>query len=220
MGVSKEKAVENRQAIAAAAARLFRERGVDGVGLVELMKEAGFTAGGFYNHFKSKQALAQEVVTDALGQAETQLTSLLKEPSSEGDEALLRQLRYYLSPGHRDDIEHGCAIAGLATDVMRLGPEVQADFANGLKQTFERFGSLLSALPPLPPPVEAPTPTERGMAYYSQLVGALILARSVKQADPALSEALLAGVQRDILAILATRSSDVVIASRADTVPV
>jgi TetR/AcrR family transcriptional repressor of nem operon len=206
MGVSKEKAVENRQAIAAAAARLFRERGVDGVGLVELMKEAGFTAGGFYNHFKSKQALAQEVVTDALAQAETQLTSLLKEPSPEADEALLHQLRYYLSPGHRDDIEHGCAIAGLATDVMRLGPAVQADFANGLKQTFERFGNLLSTLPPLPPPAQAPTPFERGMAYYSQLVGALILARSVKQADPALSEALLAGVQRDILAMLAARS--------------
>jgi len=33
-----------------AAARLFRERGVDGVGLNELMREAGFTQGGFYNH--------------------------------------------------------------------------------------------------------------------------------------------------------------------------
>lgn len=205
MGVSKEKAVENRQAIVAAASRLFRERGVDGVGLVELMKEAGFTAGGFYNHFKSKQALAQDVVADAMAQAETQLTSALAEPLSEGDEALLRQLRYYLSPGHRDDIEHGCAIAGLATDVMRLGPEVQAGFADGLKQTFERFGELLSALPPLPPPTEAPTPTERGMAYYSQLVGALVLARSVKEADPALSEALLTGVQRSMLTGLPAR---------------
>jgi TetR/AcrR family transcriptional repressor of nem operon len=206
MGVSKEKAVENRQAIVAAAARLFRQRGVDGVGLVELMKEAGFTPGGFYNHFKSKQALAQEVVAAALEQADAQLSSDLGAPLSEGDEALLRQLRYYLSPGHRDDVEHGCAIASLATDVMRLGPEVQLDFADGLKQTFERFGELLSALPPLPPPAEAPTPTERGMAYYSQLVGALVLSRSVQEADPALSEALLAGVRRDILAVLAARS--------------
>ena len=206
MGVSKEKAVENRQAIVAAAARLFRERGVDGVGLVELMKEAGFTPGGFYNHFKSKQALAQEVVTDAMALADTQLTTALAEPLAKGDEALLRQLRFYLSPGHRDDIEEGCAIAGLATDVARLGPEVQADFAEGMKQTFERFGAVLSDLPPVPPPAKPPTSTERGMAYYSQLVGALILSRSVQQADPALSNALLAGVRRDMLAMLAARS--------------
>jgi len=205
MGVSKEKAIENRQAIVTTAARLFRERGVDAVGLVELMREAGFTHGGFYNHFKSKQALAQTVVAAALEQAETQLDSALRAPLPEGDEALLRQLRYYLSPGHRDDVEHGCAVAGLATDVMRLGPEVQADFAQGLRYTFERFGELLSQLPPMPAQAEPPTPTERGMAYYSQLVGALILSRSVKEADPALSEALLAGVQRDVLAALAAR---------------
>jgi TetR/AcrR family transcriptional repressor of nem operon len=202
MGVSKEQALENRQAIVAAAARLFRERGVDGVGLVELMKAAGFTPGGFYNHFKSKQALAQEVVHDALQQGEAQLTSLLAQ-----DDALLQQLAFYLSPTHRDDIEHGCPFAGLATDVARLGPEVQTEYAAGMKMTFERFGALLEALPPLAPPDIPPTPFERGMAYYSQLVGAMILARSVKDADPALSQALLSGVRGDILAALAVKPS-------------
>ncbi len=205
MGVSKEKTVENRQAIVAAAARLFRERGVNGVGLIELMKEAGFTPGGFYNHFKSKQLLAQEVITDALLKAGEKLTSDLAAPLSVGDEALFRQLRYYLSNEHRDDVEHGCAIAALATDVARQGPEVQADFAHGLKETFERFGALICELPQSQPPENVPTPLERGMAYYSQLVGALVLARSVKEADPELSEALLAGVQRDILTTLTTR---------------
>jgi len=206
MGVSKEKALENRQSIVDAAAKLFRQRGVDAVGLVELMKEAGFTAGGFYNHFKSKQALAQEVVADAVHKAEEQLISDLAKPLEDGDAALLRQMRFYLSPSHRDNPEHGCAIASLATDVSRLGVEVQADFAAGMKQNFERFGALLSALPPVPPPIE-PTPLERGMAYYSQLVGTLILSRAVKDADPALSEALLAGVRRDMLAMLAARGS-------------
>jgi TetR/AcrR family transcriptional repressor of nem operon len=206
MGVSKEKAVENRQAIITAAARLFRERGVDGVGLVELMKEAGFTPGGFYNHFKSKQALTHAVVEAAMEKAETQLATALAEPLAKDDQALLRQLRYYLSPGHRDDVEHGCSIAGLATDVARLGPETQAEFAKGLGQTFETFGTLLSELAPPPLPDQPPTAAERGMAYYSQLVGALILSRSVQEADPALSDALLAGVQRDILTALAARA--------------
>src|ERR1700744_5411078 len=66
MGISKQRAAENRQAIIAAAQALFRERGVDGVGLAELMKTAGFTQGGFYNHFKSKDDLVQAVLDEAM----------------------------------------------------------------------------------------------------------------------------------------------------------
>ena len=54
LGVSREQAAENRRAIIAAATQLFRERGVEAVGLNELMKHAGFTQGGFYNHFESE----------------------------------------------------------------------------------------------------------------------------------------------------------------------
>ena len=66
MGVSKRQTARNRQSIIDAAARLFRQRGVDGVGLNELMREAGFTQGGFYNHFASKDALVAEVMTTAM----------------------------------------------------------------------------------------------------------------------------------------------------------
>jgi AcrR family transcriptional regulator len=66
MGVSKNKAAKNRRAIIEASEKLFRARGVDGVGLSALMKAAGFTQGGFYNHFSSKEALASEVVESAM----------------------------------------------------------------------------------------------------------------------------------------------------------
>lgn len=91
--------------------------------------------------------------------------------------------------------------------MARLGPDAQSEYAEGMKITFERIGALLDALPPVPPPDAPPTPFERGMAYYSQLVGAVVLARSVKDADPALSQALLSGVQRDILAALSIKPS-------------
>src|SRR5260370_12990987 len=66
VGVSRQQAVENRRAIVAAAEKLFRERGVDAVGLAELMKAAGFTQGGFYNHFKSKDALGAAGMAKAM----------------------------------------------------------------------------------------------------------------------------------------------------------
>jgi TetR/AcrR family transcriptional repressor of nem operon len=54
LGVSREQAAENRRAIVAAPTQLFRERGVEAVGLNELMKNAGLTQGGFYNHFEGR----------------------------------------------------------------------------------------------------------------------------------------------------------------------
>ena len=60
MRVTKEQAAENRRKILAAASRLFRAKGFDGVGVADVMAEAGFTHGGFYNHFASKEALAAE----------------------------------------------------------------------------------------------------------------------------------------------------------------
>jgi TetR/AcrR family transcriptional repressor of nem operon len=202
MGVSKEQAALNRQAILDSAVRLFRARGVDAVGLVELMKEAGFTQGGFYNHFSSKQALATEVVTAALQEAQHRLTSDLEQPLAADEDALTRQLAYYFSESHRDDIAHGCPLAGLSGDVARLGGEAQQRFADGLENTFAAFGALL---PPAPktPQLSA---RERAIALYSQMVGALVLSRAVSGAAPELSEEILCAAQHDALAKLALQA--------------
>lgn len=48
MKVSREQASENRERIVDVAAKLFRERGLDDLGVFDLMKNTGFTQGGFY----------------------------------------------------------------------------------------------------------------------------------------------------------------------------
>ena len=40
----------------------FRRRGLSGIGIADLMKEAGLTHGGFYAHFASKDALVVEAL--------------------------------------------------------------------------------------------------------------------------------------------------------------
>ena len=60
MRVSKKQAAENREALLQAANRLFRQRGIDGVGVAEIADEAGLTHGALYAHFPSKEALAAE----------------------------------------------------------------------------------------------------------------------------------------------------------------
>src|SRR5215831_12863322 len=80
------------------AARLFRERGFDGAGVVEIMKAAGLTHGAFYAHFPSKEALQAEAVECALGQSDCLIDALTAE-TSDPKRAFLDS---YLSAAHRD----------------------------------------------------------------------------------------------------------------------
>src|SRR5207253_9879914 len=48
---------ETRGRILRAAARAIRRHGYEGVGVAEVMKDAGLTHGGFYAHFESRDAL-------------------------------------------------------------------------------------------------------------------------------------------------------------------
>src|SRR3984885_13976200 len=130
LGVSREQAAENRRAIVAAATRLFRERGVEAVGLSELMKHAGFKQGGFYNHFESKADLVAEVLASAIAEGNTEFAKFARGPVDESTTALRRYISWYLSQAHRDNVDHGCPVARFAGDAPRLGAGAQSHFAD------------------------------------------------------------------------------------------
>jgi len=111
MKVSKEQMAENRERILDAAAARFRERGFDGIGVADLMKDAGLTHGGFYGHFASKEDLMAQAAARALANAGAGWQALA---DAAPDEALGRIVRSYLSAAHRDHPERGCAIAASA----------------------------------------------------------------------------------------------------------
>ena len=207
MGVSRERAAENRRAIVAAAAQLFRERGVDAVGLSELMKQAGFTQGGFYNHFESKAALVAEVLASAMADGAAGLAKNTRTPVDDSTSALLRYTSWYLSQAHRDDVDHGCPVAGFAGDAPRLGAVAQSHFAAGLDDQITILAGLIAESGPFATSGERRTLRERATSLHCEMVGALVLSRSVAQAAPALSNEILENVQRDILASLNDRSS-------------
>ena len=177
MRLTKEKAAENRQRIIDAASRLFRERGFDGVGLNELMKEAGFTQGGFYNHFSSKEELAAEAAAAGMRVSNARLAK------SEWPQAVER----YLSARHRDNRGTGCTFAALACDAARQGETVQARFAQGINEELDILVARLGES------------REAALQLLAQKVGALILARAVAGADRALSDEILAASRRQLL---------------------
>src|SRR5467141_3034131 len=207
LGVSRERAAENRRAIVAAATQLFRERGVEAVGLIELMKHAGFTQGGFYNHFESKAALVAEVLASAMAEGTAELATNARAPVDQSTTALRRYISHYLSQAHRDDIDHGCPVAGFAGDAPRLDAGAQSHYAGGLDDQITILAGLIAESGSLAAAGERRTLRERAISLHCEMLGALVLSRSVAQAAPALSNEILENVHRHVLASLDERSS-------------
>ena len=187
MGVPKAQATRNRQAIIDAAARVFRERGVDGVGVADLMKEAGFTHGGFYNHFASKDALAAECCASVFDSATRQLRQALAGDEESSKQAFRTLLEAYLSPGHRDLPGAGCPSASLAVDAARHGETMQAAYACGIRGFLDVIEEHLSSSGQS----DSPSRREDAIALLASLVGTIVMARGIGEADAGLSDEIL-----------------------------
>ena len=198
MRVSKEQAEHNRQAIITAAARLFRERGYEAVGVAEVMSEAGFTHGGFYNHFASKEELAAETCRCTFEKHGAEAARELAAMGASKD-ALHGQLDMYISAEHRDGIGTGCPTAAMVADAARQGGHVQAEFAKGIAEYLRSFEETLRADAPGRSNAEQRT---TAAALLAQSVGTLVLARAVAEADPKMSNELLAAGRAAVATLL------------------
>ncbi len=183
---SREHKEETRRRILAAASRAYREEGVSGVGIGELMQSIGLTHGGFYAHFPSKDAL----VAEACEAARSEMAARLFDDADAvgGAEGLRRVIRGYVSRLHRDDPGTGCVMPALAADASRAAPEVRAGFTGALRALLGRLGRLLR-----PGGAESDPPDE-ALVLASGMVGAVLLARAVD--DPELSDRILLAARR------------------------
>lgn len=198
MRLSKDQAAQNRSAIVDAASRLFRERGYDAVGLTELMKEAGFSHGGFYNHFDSKEALASEAYQASFDYYLSRLTHQLENSDATKKDALRACLKAYLSPAHRNDPANGCPAASLAVDAMRRDESVQARYSEGIEAYISIFAKQLSSSNNQTSDTEQVNNREAAISLLTQLVGALVLSRAIAKYNPALSNEVLDTAEKTI----------------------
>ncbi len=201
MKVSKAQAAENRQGILDAAARLYRERGLTGVGVADITREAGLTHGGLYRHFESKEALVREACARAFdGSTET-----LDQAAAPAASHVNDRIRAYLSPRHRDAPGIGCPIAALAMDAARAGGGLSDVFAQGIENNIERYAQLIAEHnAPQGGPASTPEPKDRAQAMQvlATLVGGLLLARATAAGRPALSEELLTTLRAQLIELL------------------
>ena len=196
MGVPKSQVTKNRQAIVDTAARVFRERGVDGVGVADLMKEAGFTHGGFYNHFASKDALAAEACACAFEHGAATLRAAIDADADGGTGGLRALMEDYLTPEHCSQPGTACPTASLAVDAARQGHEMQIAYARGVEEFIDAIAMHLSTIAAAAH--NGLDARENAIARLAGLVGTLVLARGVGPANPALSSEILAAGRKHL----------------------
>ena len=176
MRANREQAAVSRERIVAAASRLFREKGFDGVGIDAIMQEAGMTHGGFYRHFGSKEELAAEAVARGMDAAAERAAAM----------PLDKYVAAYLSKAHRDDPGGGCVYAALGCDIAREGAAPRHAMTERLRAQIERLAAQGGAGP-------RSARRKRAIATIATLVGALTLARVVD--DAALSDEILSAAR-------------------------
>src|ERR1700682_1496814 len=179
---SKAEKAKTHKRIVAIASKRCREEGLAGIGIADLMKEAGLTVGGFYKHFKSRDDLVAEAVGSALELWKRQVDAAASGGPPVTYESLVDE---YLSEAHRNHPGTGCPVSALAGDLARTDRRTRALVSRKVRDNIE----LLTTL------IRNTNKTDRGSARsqailtYCALVGAIGMARAIS--DEQLSREIL-----------------------------
>lgn len=177
MKVTKAQAQANRAHIVETASTLFRERGYDGVGIADLMAEAGFTHGGFYKHFDSKTDLMAEAATCGFAQTAAKAEGV----------AARDFVNHYLSRAHRDAPGEGCTMAALCGDAARQPEAIKTAFATGLENMLVTLGNQFGAAEKHDRGGDA---RAKQIDVIAQVIGAIVLSRACPDDSPLADEIL------------------------------
>jgi TetR/AcrR family transcriptional repressor of nem operon len=179
MGHSQTDKAETHKRIVKIAAKRLRENGLAGVGIAELMKEAGLTVGGFYKHFDSRDDLVIEALGSAFGGWKRRIDAAASGGTPLSYESLIDD---YLNEAHRDNPATGCALGALAGEIARGDKRVRALASEQIRNDIHLLAGLLRSK-------DKRTARSKAILTLSALVGAVSLARAVS--DDALSLEIL-----------------------------
>ena len=151
------------------AARTLRRNGYGGVGVADVMKQAGLTHGGFYAHFESRDALLAEAIERAGRDSAAVMNRRIDTSRARGQSPLRALVEGYLSETHLRGVEGGCVVAALSSEMPRQSPVLLALSTDRVRSLIEM---VQRALP------EGGTP-EQAMVIAATMVGTLQLARTL-----------------------------------------
>jgi TetR/AcrR family transcriptional repressor of nem operon len=188
MRYSREHKLETHARIVKKASVRLRERGAHGIGVADLMKDAGLTHGGFYAHFDSREALVIEAFTHAMDRSTERWRKLTEQTPPE--KRLASIVNSYLTPVHRDDPGHGCAVPALGAEIARESAKTRRVFSGRLEHMIDMLAAQIPGVP-------RKAARKQAMAALATMMGTLVLARIAGSGD--FSEEILAAGRDAVL---------------------
>jgi TetR/AcrR family transcriptional repressor of nem operon len=188
MRYSKEHKQETHARIVKKASVRLREKGAHGIGVADLMKEAGLTHGGFYAHFDSREALVMEAFGYAMDRSTERWRKLAEQTPP--DKRLATIVENYLTPLHRDDPGHGCAVPTLGAEIARESPKTRKAFAAKLEQMIDMMADQVLEVP-------RKGARKQAVAALATMMGTLVLSRIAGSGE--LSDEILAAGREAVL---------------------
>ena len=179
---SRKEVARSREKVLAAGSRLFRERGVEGARVADVMEAAGLTHGAFYTYFASKDDLVREAI--ALAFRDT--IALWGAGRPEGSGTLDHLLDTYLSIGHVRNVGAGCAAAAPGPELHRASGEVRRETANGVQNMVDALAGTIAGK-------SRQQREQAALGSVAAMVGALVVARL--QPDELRAQAVLDAVR-------------------------
>ncbi|MRW93273.1 TetR family transcriptional regulator [Duganella sp. FT80W] len=185
MKKSKAETAETRRRIVEIAAKAFRKQGIEATGVAQIMASAGLSHGGFYRHFTSKDQL----VTEALSATEKNLLRDSAAAAETGGDAILRVFNEYMTSNYRDNVEDGCPLAAMGSELVRANDDTRHAATNSFRKITDTVAPFMHAR-------DGEDRDDMAISLLTNMIGALTVARMVD--DPVLSDKILAVTQRRI----------------------
>lgn len=204
MRYSKEHKLETHARIVRKASVRLREKGAHGIGVADLMKEAGLTHGGFYAHFDSREALLIEAFGYAMDRSMEYWRKTTADTSPE--KRLATIVDSYLTAVHRDEPGRGCAVPTLGAEIARESPKARKAFAAKLEQMVEMIAETMIDLPPK-------AAHKQAAAALATMMGTLVLSRIAGNGE--FSDDILAAGREAVL----SRAAQAKVAKKARAKP-
>lgn len=187
MPYSREHKQKTREKIVESARILFNRHGFQDVTIDMIMNEADLTRGGFYNHFKSKEALYSVAVSSFLmGRGAQWRENAGVDPMAPSPVMTRRMVQEYLSPEHLNDVDGQCPMIALPSDIARANPEVQSSYQELLETMVEMFENGFKEQTPQRGRKAQEDMRTRALSLAALCVGGMVLARTLP--DSSLAE--------------------------------
>ena len=199
---------KTRIRIVNAASALFKKHGFENVTIDQVMAAAGLTRGGFYAHFKNKEALFVACVENGMSLLSSPVLAKLRKAELSGSDWVTSFAELYLSRVHIDNPELGCALPTLSSEVSRSCDQARAAFSKLIEQASGKLAWKLAKEDGVPG-MDKPVPVDgasvlpdvpdgyrtEATSMLAMLVGAVVLSRAV---DHETAEDILAASRESI----------------------